>query len=377
MDAIVLGSVAIALLAGCAAATVRSQPAGEDQRPVGVVHLVWRTTVHQHGLFEPRPEECATGAVVGTRLVIGSRAASIVGVDTDNGKIAWATPTSGGIDSEARLDPVQGHVYVGADDGTIYAVDPASGALRWNYKSRGAIERPPEIGTDGIYVSTAADRIFSLDGKTGRWRWQYEREGREGFSIHGHAGPRLHGDEVLTGFSDGFVVSLSRGTGEVVWARSMAAVSDQFVDVDSTPTLDAGIAYVSSYSGGLYALDARDGTVRWRVGIEGAGTLRVAGTELYFAAPREGLHAMDREGHVLWRQGLTDAGDLTTPLVVGQYLVFSGSRAGLFVIDRGTGRLLQTFNPGRGICGGAVMDPNGTRLYVLSNGGSLYALELG
>ena len=93
-------------------------------------------------------------------------------------------------------------------------------------------------------------------------------------------------------------------------------------------------------------------------------------------APRYGLHAAHPDGHVLWRQGLAEAGDLTHPMVVGNYLVFSGSRAGLFVVDRGNGELLEIFNPGQGVCAPPTFDPTTHRLYVLSNSGSLYALNL-
>jgi outer membrane protein assembly factor BamB len=181
---------------------------------------------------------------------------------------------------------------------------------------------------------------------------------------------------VLAGFADGYLVSLDGTTGEVVWARSLAAVSDQFVDVDSTPTIVGDVVYASSYSGGLYALDAKDGALRWRIGIEGAGSVRALGERLYFAAPRQGLHAANLDGHVVWRQGLTQAGDLTAPIAAGHLLVFSGSRAGLFIVERDSGKLLDVFNPGSGICAPAVLDPAGGRLYVLSNGGALYALDL-
>jgi outer membrane protein assembly factor BamB len=116
--------------------------------------------------------------------------------------------------------------------------------------------------------------------------------------------------------------------------------------------------------------------VRWRLPIEGVGSVTPGEREIYFAAPRQGLHAADREGHVIWRQGLTEAGDLTQPLVLGRYLVFSGSRAGLFIVDRDGGGLLEIFNPGHGICAAPTVGAQGTRLYVLSNGGSLYALDL-
>jgi outer membrane protein assembly factor BamB len=373
------GVILAVLAASCASATVRRLEGGEaPAHPAGILQLKWRVTLHEHGLFEPAPEECATGVLARDRLVIGSRAGSVVGVDPDLGRIVWATPLSGGIDSEARYDTAHDQVYIGADDGGFSAIDPAGGAVRWTYRAKGAVERAPEMTSDMVFVSTAADRVVALESATGKWRWQYDRETPEGFTIHGYAGPRLRGSQVLAGFADGYLVSLAAASGDVQWARSLAAASDQFVDVDATPTLAGGVAYVSSYSGGLYALDPRDGGVRWRVGIEGVGSVTAApaGDRLYFAAPRQGLHAADREGHVLWRQGLTEAGDLTQPQIVGRYLVFSGSRAGLFIVDRDGGTLLEVFNPGHGICAAPTVDTRTGRIYVLANGGSLYALDL-
>jgi outer membrane protein assembly factor BamB len=366
-------------LAGCAAATVRRlDDSAAPVHPAGVVQIQWRVSLHDHGLFEPAPEECATGVLANGRLVIGSRAASLVGVAPDTGHVDWVTSVSGGIDSEARFDAARGQVYAGADDGSFYAVDAKTGAIRWSYRGKGAIERPVEIGGDLIYLSSAADRVVALEAATGKWRWQYERDMPEGFTIHGYAGTRLRGDRLLAGFADGYFVSLSAATGEVVWAKSLAAASEQFVDVDTTPAFapKGDVAYVASYSGGLYALDARDGNVRWRLGIEGAGDVTAAGGRLYFVAPKYGLHAAHPDGHVLWRQGLSAAGDLTHPMMIENYLVFSGSRAGLFVVNGSTGELLEIFNPGHGVCAAPTWDPENHRLYVLSNGGSLYALSV-
>jgi outer membrane protein assembly factor BamB len=375
-SALLLALAAVAL--GCAGTTARRLDAdATPPHPAGALRILWRATLHDHALFEPAPEECASGVLAGGRLVIGSRGANVVGVAPDTGHVDWATEVSGGVDSAAAFDGVRGQVYLGADDGSFYAVDPQSGKIRWTYRGKGAVERPAEVGPELVYFGSAADRIVALEAATGKWRWQYERDMPEGFTIHGYAGPRLRGTQVISGFADGYVVALTAAAGDVLWARSLAAASDQFVDVDTTPTLRDDVAYVASYSGGLYGLDPRDGSIRLRVGIEGVGDITADAERLYFVAPRLGLHATTRDGNVVWRQGLTQAGDLTQPVIFGRYLLFSGSKAGMFVVDRETGELIELFNPGHGMCAPPTLDVARRRVYILSNSGALYALSLG
>jgi outer membrane protein assembly factor BamB len=367
---------ALLVTTACTSATVRRPSVEERAYPAGVAQLRWRIPVHEPGLFEARPEECATGVIVGPELVVGSRGGNVLGVRVADGRVNWSTKVSGAVDSEARFDEGRRQVYVGTDDGMFYAIEPRTGRIRWSYKAKGSIERVPEMDQASVYLTTASDRVVALDAGSGKFRWQYERETPEGFTIHGHSGARLRGNVLYAGFSDGYLVALQSGSGELVWARSLAAASDQFVDVDSTPFVHEGQLFTSSYSGGLYALRAVDGEVQWRLGIEGASAVRVVQGRLYVSAPRDGLAALTAKGHVLWRQGLAAAGDLTAPVAVGPYLIFSASRAGLFIVERTSGKLLQVFNPGRGMCAAPAVDADGRNLYVLSNSGSLYALKL-
>ncbi|HEX2657903.1 MAG TPA: PQQ-binding-like beta-propeller repeat protein [Polyangia bacterium] len=369
------------LLASCVSATTRvAEPTTKDTLPrAGLISVRWRTEVHARKLFQPSPEECASGAIAGDHLVIGSRGGKALGVRLADGQIDWSTPLTGGVDSDALFDASHGQVYVGADDGSFYALDAKSGAIRFSYATKGAVERAPALSADTVYFASASDRVVALDATSGKWRWQYERETPDGFTIHGYGAPTVVGDQVLAGFADGYLVSLQAGTGEVVWAKSLASTSDQFVDVDSTPLVSAGTIFAASYSGGVYGLEAKDGAVRWRLPTEGAGNLSLIQGRLFFAAPRQGLHAVSSTGQILWRQGLSEAGDLTAPqpMAGGRYLVFSGSRGGLFIVDARDGDLMEVFNPGDGICASATLDPAGGRLYVLSNGGTLYALDVG
>ncbi len=374
--AVVFAVVALLAVDSCARTTVRRADDIGREYPAGMLQIRWRIPVHEHGLFEARPEECAVGTLVGSHYVTGSRAGRVLSIERTSGQVRWSVPTSGSVDGAARFAQAHGQIYVGTDDGTFYAMEPADGRVRWSFRARGSIDRLPEVGADAVYFTTAQNRVFALDARTGKLRWQYERDAPEGFTIHGHAGPRLQDGVLYVGFADGYLVALRAEGGEVLWARSLAGASEQYVDVDSTPLLLGDLLLASSFSGGLYGLGVRDGEVRWRLSVEGAGSVRAAGQRLYFAAPRDGLAALTPDGHVLWRQGLADAGDVTAPVAVGPYLLFSGTRAGLFVVDRETGKLLQVFNPGRGMCSEPTLDAEGRNVYILANSGSLYALQL-
>jgi outer membrane protein assembly factor BamB len=374
-------SVVGGLLAGlvvctCSTATVRHEAAPHHEYPAGVAHMRWHTTINPHPLSEAQPEECATGALVGRRLVLGSRGGAVVGVDVGTGAVSWSTRVAGGVDGDARYDPARGQVYVGSDDGYLYALEPERGTIRWTAKVKGPVERAPEIAPDGLYLATAADRVYAVNPADGSARWQYERDTPEGFTIHGYAAPRRHGDLVYAGFSDGYLVALRFDTGELLWSRSLAAASDQFVDVDATPALADGTLFAASFSGGLYSLRPKDGEVLWHTLIDGVAGLTLGGETLYAVSAREGVCALSRQGNILWRQGLPESGDLTVPVELGPYLVFSGSREGLFMVDRRSGKLLSVFDPARGMCAGPAVDREGRALYVLANSGVLYALDV-
>jgi hypothetical protein len=84
--------LALVSLAGCGGAAVRRAVESGNESPENVARLRWRTSIHEHNMFEPRPEECASGVVIDSRLVIGSRAGSIVALATGDGRVVWTTP---------------------------------------------------------------------------------------------------------------------------------------------------------------------------------------------------------------------------------------------------------------------------------------------
>jgi outer membrane protein assembly factor BamB len=341
-----------------------------------VLAYLWQRVVVDHAAAH-LPQEFASAltlrglGVHGDVIILGSQAGELLALRASDGKEIWRRKV-GPVSSRPVLDG--GRLYVGTDDGALVALDALDGEVRWRYAARGAILEPPVVYRDLIIFSTDADRVIALTRETGSWRWQYERETPEEFTVRGHAGVVLVGDRIYTGFADGYVVCLSATAGEVAWVRTLAGAATRFVDVNATPAVSGGVVFAASIAGGLYALDAADGTEKWHLDVQNISRLTAAGRALYVAAAEAGIYCLDLAGHVVWRQGLARAGDPGPLTVDGKYLFLPTSDKGLFIVDAPSGRLYQVFNPGAGVSAApAFLDD---RLFVLANAGTLYAMSV-
>ncbi|MDB4967942.1 MAG: Pyrrolo-quinoline quinone [Myxococcales bacterium] len=342
--------------------------------PVDVLQVKWRRHLTDEPLIEYKPQEFASAASDGARVFIGSSAKTLWAFSTRDGAIVWKQALGGAISGRPRYVAETRMVFVGADDGGMYAFDAETGARRWVYHTRGPIASQPVYADEALYFTTGENRVYALDARTGKWKWQYDREAPESFTIRGYPSPLVVKGRVYVGFSDGYLACLSAAGGDVQWARSLAGDATRFVDVDATPLYFKDTVYVSAYSTGVYALDPKDGSTKWRFDVEGATTVKGRGSRLYFTAAKSGLHAVDLEGHLLWRQALAAGGELSAPSVVGPYVLVSSAVGGTYVADAASGNLYQYFAPGHGVTSEPASD--GQQVYVLSNGGYFYALAL-
>jgi outer membrane protein assembly factor BamB len=368
------------LLAGCLPMGDTRDPfeATADRDPGrSSLTYVWSRTVEDRSR-DHRPQEFAVPAAAALgrspdrrAVFVGSSGGTFVALRAKDGKVLWESQT--GPVSSTPL--VHGKlVYVGTDDGNLVALDVATGKQKWKYAARGAVLGTPVVAGDSVFFSTDRDRIFALDRDSGKWRWEYERETPDEFTLRGSAGVAVAGDLVLAGFADGNVVALAASGGETRWVKSLAAGKTQFIDVDTTPVVRGDTVYAASSAGGLFALDLASGNERWRLALEGITNLSTDGQRLYVSAAVQGLAAVDVTGRLLWRQGFARAGDPSRPVLDGEVLLVSIADRGVYVVDKHSGRLLQFFDPGPGVSGPPTVDDG--RVYLLSNGAILYAMNL-
>jgi outer membrane protein assembly factor BamB len=346
--------------------------------PLRVLTLSWERQLVDHGLLAYRPQEWATPSLQAEGvLYVGSSGGKFYAFDLASGRELWTIETQGPIGSTPWYDERTKVVYFGGDDGNMYAVDAVAGRVKWTYSTQGIIRRAPAFSEGFLLFATSEGRIYALDADSGKWRWQYDREMPEGFTIHGHAGVVVRGNTAYTGFADGTLVALRAYSGDVIWTRSLRAEQEaeqeRFVDIDSTPVLVGDTLLASSYSGGVFALSADSGSVRWRYPLEGANSVVAHGGRVYVTAPRAGMVALDMEGRLLWRQAIA-SGIPSRPVGHGPYLFVAGTEAGLYAVAAGRGTLLQYLEPGHGIS--AEPGVGQGRLGVLTNWGRLYTFRL-
>jgi len=363
-------AVAFAAVTGCGAlpANVDAMSAVDPVDPgLPVLTLRWKYDVAPSGT-EPKPQEFSSAAVYGDRVYVGSQKGVFYSLN-QAGEVIWKRKL-GSVSSRPLV--AKDRVYIGTDDGFVIALAAKTGKELWRYATRGPILETPVVQGDVLFLSNESDHVYALDADTGKFRWHYRSETPEAYTLRGHSGVAVSDGLVLTGFSNGTMVALRTGTGSVAWLTSLKGEGTRFVDIDSTPVVSANTAYVSSSGGGIYALDKTTGLVRWRLPIKNAGGLTVDGNRLFAAAATTGVMALDLTGNIVWRQGTRGGGEPAAPVVSGEYLLYTLSEKGVYICDKRTGKLHQYFNPGDGISSPPTFW--GNHMYVLGNGGTLYAM---
>lgn len=267
-------------------------------------------------------------------------------------------------------------VLVGTVDGVLTILNKVTGERRSRAILGEEIVAPPVVVDTPrgarAYVGTSGDSVFAVDLALGQKLWRAHRDLPTGFTITGFARPAVGDGVVYAGFADGTVEALDAETGAVLWERQLSP-GTELVDIGAV-AFDGRTLFATSYSGGVYALDPRDGATRWHHELNGASFLRLDGTMAYVTAPGVMVALLGATGAPAWRFRYDPQRIATAPEVGPGLLAFTIRGEAVYLLDRATGLPAGVFSTGEGI----TLPPaiSGRAMYVLSNGGRLYALGL-
>ncbi len=266
--------------------------------------------------FEVKSRIASSAAVADGIVYFGAYDGNLYAVDAAAGKIKWKFQTGGerrftakhlhGVQpaGETMPDPFdcflsspvvwEGAVYFGSGDGNVYALDAASGAVKWKFATGDVVHASPAIADRTLYVGSWDSYFYALDAVTGRQKWRFKTG--DDPDIHNQVGIQssaaIAGGMVYFGCRDSHLYALDAGTGEQRWALSTKGSW-----VVASPAVRDGKVYVAtSDSSLLMALDAKTGAVKHTLSFQGwylFSSPAIAGETLYIGSTQGKVTAVD------------------------------------------------------------------------------------
>ena len=213
----------------------------------------------------------STPAVSGGIVYALSYDGNLYALDARNGSVQWRFATGGERRFEAKgihglrpknqmiADPfdvflsspvvAQGAVYFGSGDGNLYAVDTATGDLRWKFPTGDVVHSSPAYVDGVLYFGSWDSYFYAVDAANGKEKWRFH--GGEDPQIHNQVGfqssPAVADGVVYTGCRDAQVYALDTATGKEKW-RFDNALSW----VISSPAVVDGKVYFATSDSSVY-----------------------------------------------------------------------------------------------------------------------------
>jgi len=310
--------------------------------------------------------------------------------------IKWKFKTARRIFSSPAI--YAGTVYVGSDDGNLYAVDARDGTAKWQFHTNGAVNSSPAVTAQGVYFSSADGSFYALDPPTGKLLWKFETAGERQFEAKGIHGlvprhqtipdpwdfylssPVVANGLVYFGSGDNNFYALEASSGKLKWKFATRGV------VHSSPAISEGTVYLGSWDSYFYALDAQTGQEKWKfktgedplnfnqVGIQSSPA--IADGAVYFGCRDSQLYALDaRTGQRKWNFSNHGTWVISSPAVRDGVVYFGTSDPPFFrSLDTKTGAPGIVLPAGMFIFSSPAVA--GQMAYFGSFNGKLHAVDL-
>lgn len=186
----------------------------------------------------PRP--AGWGATAENHRFIPAEAAGLAAAQLPGLELRWAFAFPGAQRARSQPAVAFGAVYVGSQDGTVYALDRETGCIRWTFRASAEVRTPVIVapaGSDGApalaWFADLIARVYAVDAMTGELRWSAKVDEHPNATVTG--APVLH-----------------RG-------RLYVPVSSLEVTSAADPKYPC-----CSFRGSVVALDAKTGAVAWK-----------------------------------------------------------------------------------------------------------------
>ncbi len=294
-------------------------------------------------------------------------------------QVAWKFALDAPVFSSPVAD--EQAVYFGALNGSLYALDKASGAVKWTFSTAGEIRGNVCMGeNDNLYFIGGDGHLYSLNKTTGKVNWKFETGGEKkyDFADYYQSTPMLHSGTLYFGSGDGNVYAVAASSGAIQWKFEAGGV------VHTTPAIAGGTLVAGSHNGYVYALNVADGNLIWKFKTVGQmffpkgevqGHPAALGNLAFVGARDYNLYALDlAKGYAHWNKKFERGWALVN--VVYDSVLYTGTSDDRLLIayDMKTGREKWSTNVGYNIFGNPGFSKSAT--YVGTSMGKVHGIDL-
>ena len=198
-----------------------------------------------------------------------------------------------------------GTIFVGSKEGYLYAVNP-NGTLKWSYYTGGPLQSSPIMDSSGSIYFGAGFNVYSIGdaGYKGYSKWLFPYE----TTANVYSSPALGSNgNLYVGSDDGNVYAINSFTGKEEWVYDDLSVNPIY----SSPTIDGSdniiVCNGSSMNGVLFYLNKDNGNKLWDLSFNPINvgpfynTCAVMDDVIYLSTVSY-LYAVNRiNGNVIWK----------------------------------------------------------------------------
>ncbi len=271
-------------------------------------------------------------------------------------------------------------LYLGCDDGTMRALDQATGTLVWEFKigshpeGKGILSTPA-LHNGILYFGAYDGVVYALQSKTGKEVWRYDDADWVGSSpaLAPELGVLFIGLEFGLFGKRGGIVALDMKSGKRRWQHK-------------TPSLTHGsplyipeerMVVIGSNDGVCYAYDAVSGAEQWRFGTRGDIKTAPAYDPVHktvFVASHDGtLYGLSAESGQPLAVKETGAAIYSIPLVCDDTVYVASLDKKVYALDTNTLRERWVFATNGRVYGSPIVVEGS--VFIGSNDGRLYELD--
>lgn len=186
----------------------------------------------------------------------------------------WTYPVDGFLAPIISTIAISGNtLYFGCTDHNVYALDTATGTLKWQYTTGGEIWSSPIVDNNTVFISSFDKKIYALDAATGSKKWDFSTQ------ANNVATPVASNGIVYFGSLDRNLYAIDENTGREIWKFGGG---NWFW---ARPVITNNIIFAPNLDNKVYGLDAKTGNklLEYNIGSQMASWPVVINNQLIVA----------------------------------------------------------------------------------------------